>query len=664
MSTSSSTSASTSGSTSAPSGNADGRTSSSRGRALISRVAHLTLGAGPDTKWQEEQRRFLQQRLRLLAPMLFFLSILIQIRIYAIFGMWGRLSVACSLGMLAASGALLVVSVLLVGKTQRTGPRLRRIELLLLLIVMGSNFLWSYGWLQGGRVLPSAQPAAQELLRDAVWILSPDRITQLQVGPTLISFPMVNNWSLLSVVYGILIPNTWRRGVVVQGLILAGSIATLIAATLANPGLRPFVGGNIASLLTSVGCLAAISLYGGHKFEALRKKAFDAQQIGQYRLTRLLGKGAMGEVYLAHHRLLRRPCALKLIRSEQAGSADYVARFEREAQAMAQLAHPNTVEVYDFGTTEDGTFYYAMEYLPGMNLDALVRTYGPLPAGRVVYLLHQVCGALAEAHRQGLIHRDIKPGNIILCERGGVYDVVKLLDFGLVAVARGAAAPEAEPVIAAEAETATRAGRAPGAGAAIGALAASAANRGTELAALHTHAGMLVGTPAYMSPEQVCGEAADPRSDLYSLGGVAYFLLTGRQPFVRATLAEVCAAHVSEPAPRVASAGVQVPEPLEALIQRCMAKERADRYASAEELDAALEQIPLEARWDSGAAAAWWRAHAAAAATSRSSPPPSHFDQATDGSADTLAAPGPASAPSVPSREPVADPPIEVRRAG
>lgn len=646
--------------TSVSSGKRDGRTSSSRGRALISRVAHLTLGVGPDTKWQEEQRRFLQQRLRLLAPMLFFLSILIQVRIYAIFGMWRRLSVTCSLGMLAATGALLLVSVLLIGKMQLTGPQLRRIELLLLLITMGSNFLWSYGWLQGGRVLPSAQPAVQELLRDAVWILSRDRITQVQVGPTLISFPMVNNWSLLSVVYGILIPNTWRRGLVVQGLILLGSIATLIAATLANPGLRPFIGGNIASLLTSVGCLAAISLYGGHKFEALRKKAFDAQQIGQYRLTRLLGKGAMGEVYLAHHRLLRRPCALKLIRPEQAGSADYIARFEREAQAMAQLAHPNTVEVYDFGTTEDGTFYYAMEYLPGMNLDALVRTYGPLPAGRVVHLLRQMCGALAEAHRQGLIHRDIKPGNIILCERGGVYDVVKLLDFGLVAVARGAAAPEAELAPAAEAGTANRAGSAPPAGAAV---AADAAPLSAELAVLHTHVGMLVGTPAYMSPEQVCGEAADPRSDLYSLGGVAYFLLTGRQPFERATLAEVCAAHVSEPAPRVRAAGVQLPEPLEDLLQKCMAKERADRYASAEELDAALEQIPLETRWDSGAAAAWWRARAAAAATSGSSPP-SHFDQATDGSADTLAAPGPASAPAVVSRQAAADPPAGVRRAG
>ena len=659
MSASASTSAATSGSASSSRRSRDGRTSSSRGRALISRVAHLTLGAGPDTKWQEEQRRFLQQRLRLLAPMLFFLSILIQIRIYAIFGMWGRLSATCSLGMLAATSALLLVSVLLVGQAQRSGPQLRRIELLLLLITMGSNFLWSFGWLQSGHVLPSAMPGVQELLRDAVWILSPDRITQVRVGPTLISFPMVNNWSLLSVVYGILIPNTWRRGVVVQGLILLGSIATLIVATLANPGLRPFIGGNIASLLTSVGCLAAISLYGGHKFEALRKKAFDAQQIGQYRLTRLLGKGAMGEVYLAHHRLLRRPCALKLIRPEQAGSADYIARFEREAQAMAQLSHPNTVEVYDFGITDDGTFYYAMEYLPGMNLDALVRTYGPLPAGRVVHLLQQACGALAEAHRHGLIHRDIKPGNIILCERGGVYDVVKLLDFGL--VARGAAAlePEAgdEGAAAAGAETAARAG------ATNATAATTAAGRGPEPAALHTHVGMLVGTPAYMSPEQVCGEIADPRSDLYSLGGVAYFLLTGRQPFERATLAEVCAAHVSEPAPRVGSAGVQVPEPLEALIQKCMAKERAARYASAEELGAALEQIPLEPKWDGGAAAAWWRARGAVAVASGSGPP-SRFDHATDGSADTLAAPAPASTPEVAAREPLAEPPSEVRRAG
>jgi serine/threonine-protein kinase len=597
-------------------------------------VASITFGAGPDTKWQEEQRRFLHQRLRLLAPMLFFLSLLIQVRIYAIFGMWGRMSAACSIGMLAASAALLLVSALLVGRPGLTGPRLRRIELLLLLLItMVSNFLWSYGWLQGGRVLASVQPAVQELLRDAVWVIAPDRITQVRVGPTLISFPMVNNWSLLSVVYGILVPNTWRRGLLVQGLILLCSIATLIVATLANPGLRPFVGGNVASLLTSVGCLAAIGLYGGHKFEALRKKAFDAQQIGQYRLVRLLGKGAMGEVYLAHHRLLRRPCALKLIRPEQAGRPDYITRFEREAQAMAQLTHPNTVEVYDFGTTEDGTFYYAMQYLPGMNLDALVRAYGPLPAGRVVHLLRQMCGALAEAHRQGLIHRDIKPGNIILCERGGVYDVVKLLDFGL--VARGAVMREIE----AGAETGLGSGSAPRPG------PAAAPSRAADLGALHTHAGMLVGTPAFMSPEQVCGEPADPRSDLYSLGGVAYFLLTGRQPFERETLAEVCAAHVSEPVPSLRSAGVQVPAALESVIERCLAKDRAARYRSAEELGAALEQIPLDTGWDSAAAAEFWRAHAAAAPSSLPSLPPS-LEQATDGSADTLAAPGLASPPA------------------
>jgi serine/threonine-protein kinase len=203
----------------------------------------------------------------------------------------------------------------------------------------------------------------------------------------------------------------------------------------------------------------------------------------------------MGEVYLAEHVLLRRPCAVKLIRPERAGDPQALRRFEREVQATAALTHPNTVEVYDYGRADDGTFYYAMEYLRGLSLQELVARHGPLPPARAAHLLRQVCGALQEAHAGGLVHRDIKPSNVIVCQRGGVCDVAKLLDFGLVRA----------PCLGGGAETLTQ-------------------------------EGTIAGTPAYMSPEQAKGlEDLDARSDIYSLGALAYFLVTGRPPFVRET---------------------------------------------------------------------------------------------------------------------------------
>src|SRR5205085_4446481 len=206
------------------------------------------------------------------------------------------------------------------------------------------------------------------------------------------------------------------------------------------------------------------------------------------------------------HQLLRRPCAVKLIRPEHAGNVANLERFEREVQIMATLTHWNTVEIYDYGHAEDGTFYYVMEYLPGLSLEQLVLQHGPLPPERVVHLLKQVCGALREAHAIGLIHRDVKPSNILICERGGLHDVAKLLDFGLV-------------------------------------LAPGVSADGADL----TQEGSIAGTPAYMSPEQAGGqENLDLRSDVYSLGAVAYFLLTGHPPFAGRSPVKVVAAHLYE----------------------------------------------------------------------------------------------------------------------
>jgi serine/threonine-protein kinase len=302
--------------------------------------------------------------------------------------------------------------------------------------------------------------------------------------------------------------------------------------------------------------------------ETLRGEAIEARKLGQYQLQRRLGAGGMGEVYLAEHVLLRRPCAIKLIRPERAGDPRNLARFEREVQATATLTHPNTVEVFDYGHAADGTFYYVMEYLPGLNLEELVKQHGPLPPARVIHLLRQICRALQEAHAVGLIHRDIKPGNIIVGQRGGQYDVAKLLDFGLV--------------------------RAPG-----------LAGDGQPL----TQEGAIAGTPAYMSPEQAAGRAdLDGRSDLYNLGAVAYFLLTGQPPFVRQTAVQTLAAHLGEPVVAPDRLRADLPADVQAVLLRCLEKEPARRFPDAESLEPALGHCDCAGQWTREQAAAWWRA--------------------------------------------------------
>ena len=236
--------------------------------------------------------------------------------------------------------------------------------------------------------------------------------------------------------------------------------------------------------------LAVGSTFGARTMSRLRRQVVEARKLGQYRLRRRIGCGGMGEVYLAEHQLLKRPCAVKLIRPCAATDPRALARFEREVRLTATLSHPNTVDVYDYGRAEDGTYYYVMEYLRGLSLAELVERHGPLPPERAVYLLRQVCGALREAHAAGLIHRDLKPSNIFAARRGGMEDVAKLLDFGLVRPAP----------------------------------TAGAAHLSAE--------GQIVGTPLFMSPEQARGaHELDERSDIYSLGAVAFYLLTGRPPF-------------------------------------------------------------------------------------------------------------------------------------
>jgi serine/threonine protein kinase len=291
-----------------------------------------------------------------------------------------------------------------------------------------------------------------------------------------------------------------------------------------------------------------------------------AREIGQYRLHQQVGAGAMGEVYLAEHQLLKRPCALKLIRPDIAGDPAALALFEREVRVTATLSHPNTVEIYDYGRTSDGTYYYVMEFLPGLSLAELVERHGPLPPGRVVHLLRQVCQALSEAHAKGLIHRDIKPSNIIAARRGGMDDVAKLLDFGLV-----------RPVTA-------------------------------ELHADTSTEGRILGTPLFTSPEQARGDRElDRRSDIYSLGAVAYHLLTGRPPFHGTGGIAVLVAHARAPVVPPSKILLGIPLDLERVVVRCLAKAAADRFADAESLERALGACACSEEWDQEHATRWWR---------------------------------------------------------
>jgi eukaryotic-like serine/threonine-protein kinase len=320
-----------------------------------------------------------------------------------------------------------------------------------------------------------------------------------------------------------------------------------------------FVGGML--VLSTVAVVLAMT--GSMVIYGLRQKISEAMQLGQYTLGRRIGEGGMGVVYHARHVMLRRPTAVKLLLPDRVG-AENLDRFEREVQIMSQLTHPNTVAVFDYGRNPDGVLYYAMEYLGGIDLEALVRNYGPQPVDRTVQILVQVCGALQEAHEANLIHRDIKPPNIILCERGGMPDVAKVVDFGLV------------KEITADAGDSTQ---------------------------------IIIGTPHYIAPEGVTDPARiGPPADLYALGAVGYYLLTGRRVFEGKTPLDICIQHLTQtPKPIAESTDRAIAPELAAVIMKCLAKRPEDRHASATALAEALEALPAAADWSRDQARAWWR---------------------------------------------------------
>jgi serine/threonine-protein kinase len=370
-------------------------------------------------------------------------------------------------------------------------------------------------------------------------------------------------WLLLLVAYGTLIPNTWRRCAVVLGALVAMPLIIVAGAGLGHPtAAAPFALATLQMAVTLAGG-GALALFACARLSAPPPEALEGEMIGQYALKGPLRAGGMGEVHLAEHVLLKRPCVLKVIRPSQARDPAVRRRFEREARAMAALCHRNAVAVHDCGRCPDGTLYYVMEYLRGPTLEELVAHDGPLPPGRVVYLLRQLCDAVGEAHALGILHLDLKPGNVVVVGDAGAGEVVKLLDFGLAReVGPGLPSSEAEGA----------------------------------------------GSPQYMCPEQAAGrEPLDIRADLYGLGGVAYFLLTGRPPFDCESALQLVLAHACDPVTPPRALRLDVPAELEAVVLRCLEKEPAGRFASAAELDRALAGCACAGEWGAARSAALWQ---------------------------------------------------------
>jgi serine/threonine-protein kinase len=353
----------------------------------------------------------------------------------------------------------------------------------------------------------------------------------------------------------IIFADHWRRGIVPVGLVVLLYPLTLVVMGMTTPVIGDQFSDSraVASFLlnmTFVSVAGGIVIAGGHLVWGLRRQVYNSRALGRYKLKKRIGAGGMGEVWLAHHNALRRDVAVKILRPENANEQKAIARFEREVRATSELCHPNTVRVFDYGVTDDGLWYYAMEHLRGTDLHDAVSRGGVMAPLRAAGIIAQAARALAEAHARGIVHRDIKPENIFLASVVGESDFVKVLDFGLAKMMEHRAG--SDPTL--------------------------------------TQAGWAVGTPQWVSPEVVFGKDADARSDIYGLGAVLYFLLCRQSPFGLSDMRQVLRAHMDQtpmkPSHRL---GRSLPEGLEAIVMRCLAKDPAQRYQSASDLAAELD---------------------------------------------------------------------------
>ncbi len=373
---------------------------------------------------------------------------------------------------------------------------------------------------------------------------------------------------LVVMVRALLVPSRWSRTLLTvvpaalawPAVLLSESVWRAdVRATWAAHGSGDFVYG----LAFIAGALVLCTM-GSHVTWRERRQMTHAQRLGDYRLKMRIGSGGNGDVWVARQEALKRDVALKVLKDTGSLGDEKIRRFEREARAAASLTHPNTIRIFEFGASDDGVLFIAMELLEGLDVEALVEVAGPLPPARAVKLVRQACASLAEAHVAGIVHRDIKPGNLFVTHAGDEYDFVKLLDFGVARISEGD-----QPSL--------------------------------------TETGILFGTPAYMPPEVCSGERASTRSDIYSLGAVLYFMLTGTPLFPDRTFAETVMSHISKtPDTPSFRLGKQLPEGLDVVVMKCLEKKREARFRSVREFDEALAAIPDLGEWTRDDARLWW----------------------------------------------------------
>jgi serine/threonine-protein kinase len=508
----------------------------------------MLIGAGLDT-WAGSQ--FVQDRLSLLGKTVFLLS----------FGFFAVIN-----GMLIAGGAPILPLLM----TQANVWHFLSSSLMAVLWAIARARSWSRNTL-------GVLDAACVLLPGvglAMMAAQPDD-KQLMAGLFALAVTMMAR--------AVLIPSTAPRTFCLSWM--ASAPLLVVSFAFHEPAELPGLAPGIVRVLNSVNAFlwlaiaTTLSAVTSRTIYGLRQQVQEAAEIGQYTLEEKIGSGGMGEVWRARHRMLIRPAAVKLVTPQQLGSTSErdsqlrLRRFEREARATAGLKSPHTVQLYDFGVTDDGTLYYVMELLDGMDLDTLVDRFGPVPAERAIHLLTQVCASLEDAHQNGLVHRDIKPANIVVSRIGSHWDFVKVLDFGLVKLG---------------------------------------SDRQNDESLRLTDAGNLSGTPAFIAPEVVLGAGStDHRVDIYSLGCVAYWLVTGKLVFEGPGAVKVMADHVhSPPVPPSSRSDRPIPPELDALILECLAKQPDQRPNSASVLRSRLRAIPIAGPWTSERAESWWSLHA------------------------------------------------------
>ena len=481
----------------------------------------------------EQDRRFLQDRVALWSQTVFWISTMFLVVGIALDAPAGN-PVFDSMRLTHIVGTLLALGMWLLTR---------------------SRYLLSPGWLQ-------LMDSAMTVLMSLVFTLLGYQIPEPN-GPETALLAIVH----VTVGRAIVVPSTPRRTLIITAFSFLGAVVARGFVPIPETYPDGLIGRIIcfynAALWGAAGTI--LSTVASKVVYGLQEQVLEARQLGQYTLEERIGAGGMGEIYRAQHAMLRRPTAVKLLIDEK--SESQLRRFEKEVRLTAALTHPNTISIYDYGRTPDGTFYYAMELLDGMSLETLVDDHGRQPAARVIHILLQVCGALREAHGVGLIHRDIKPGNIFLCHRGGIPDVVKVLDFGLVKQIQ------------------------------------------SDESLSQTQINAIVGTPLYMSPEAiVTPEQVDARSDLYGLGAVAYQLLTGKSVFSGSNVVEICSHHLhTPPTPPSERIGQPLAADLEQIVLSCLAKSPSQRPEDAAQLASSLRACADAAEWTEDRAREWWR---------------------------------------------------------